>query len=537
MRSLKAAFAMASLATLAGCGSEYDISEVNQKVRADFADSVFTEKESGDKINGTIITKRGDQVTEKVEVEDGVPNGEWVFYFDNGDVEQSLTVVKGNIVGVRTTYCDSNHKQPKSVSDYGPEVRTETDYHCGSGLVIRESRFDSKSNSDVGTQKEWHIVDGKQLPKSIENYNNEGKREGLEESYFKDGRMESSKTWMNGEMDGPFKEYVLYQDGTYRLKAEGIKKGYDTLEEKEYATDTKYPEGTLTHVRAQVAGGGYSDVYLRGLQVNSSFTPGNTPEGQNAQMIYKKVVSVEKPTAKDFENLQYLVETTKINLNDVYGNGYYVGLQGDRLITAASELYYDKLISMGVDPHGTNFDGTNRLQQCLKEARDCSFDHMLRLANDYIAADVKSKSLAGDTYAAGFCRVQGDIRDPRKFDLLGLLLKLDDINQVNTAGWTALHYCASQKDLTGAKMLLQAGADASVKNRDGFTPLQMAFIQPRGNQYSMRWSPEIVKAIGELAKGTTFKFTEPLPLFNKSLKDMFLQNGDIESTRLADSFN
>jgi antitoxin component YwqK of YwqJK toxin-antitoxin module len=538
MKELKiilATWLVVASAMLAGCKSEYDSSEVIQRSQGSAFNDEYTEKKSGDKISGTVVTKRGDKVTRIVEVEDGKPNGDWTSYFDNGKIEQHVTLKAGIIVGVRKTFCENNPDQIKWSEDHSSEIIAYFKFDCTTGLTLEEQY--RKGSTQVGVWKTWTVADGKQIPASVVTYNDEGKKEGVEEKFFKDGRLESSETYKNGDLDGPFKEFVFYDDGKSRLKNEGIKKGFKTIEEKQYQTETTYPEGTLLKQVIPLWDGGYVQADYDKYRVRISKQRGDSQNAKSAAMIWEKVVSTQKPDQKDFENLQYLVESTKVNLNDVYGNGWYTGLQGDHLITTASEENYDMLVSMGLDPNGTNFDGSNRLMQCLMEERKCSFDHMLRLANDYVAAGVKSKTLFGGTTAGYFCSNLTSIRDPRKYELFSLLLKLDDVSQPNNAGWTPLHFCAAQQDLTAAKMLLQAGANASVKNNDGFTPLQMAFVSSRGNQFSLKWTVASVKEVGELAKGTTFNYSDKLPMFNKSLKDIFLENGDAESSKLADSFN
>lgn len=256
-------------------------------------------------------------------------------------------------------------------------------------------------------------------------------------------------------------------------------------------------------------------------------------------MIWKQIVERRNaaPSADELENLKYLLTQSKADLNKSYGHPYYYGPRGYRIVTAAAEGYYDHLISLGLDPKGVDFDGSSRLMRCLED-RECSMTHMIRLANDYIASGLKTKTLGGFTATMLFCMNQHNFRsDPKRFDLLALLIKLDDINAQNFAGNTALHYCMANSDLTAAKMLVDAGANRDVKNLNGVSPLLWAFVTENGSRMNLKWQPTTVQAVGELAQGSKFSFNDKLPLFEKSLNQIFLENGDAASSKAASAFN
>ncbi len=115
--------------------------------------------------------------------------------------------------------------------------------------------------------------------------------------------------------------------------------------------------------------------------------------------------------------------------------------------------------------------------------------------------------------------------------------ELDEINAQNFAGNTALHYCMANSDLTAAKMLVDAGANRDVKNLNGVSPLLWAFVTENGSRMNLKWQPTTVQAVGELAQGSKFSFNDKLPLFEKSLNQIFLENGDAASSKAASAFN
>ncbi|XP_071604874.1 ankyrin repeat domain-containing protein 22 isoform X3 [Heliangelus exortis] len=60
-------------------------------------------------------------------------------------------------------------------------------------------------------------------------------------------------------------------------------------------------------------------------------------------------------------------------------------------------------------------------------------------------------------------------------NLIKMLLRAGvDVNATDFSGSTALHYACEMKNLAVIPLLLEAHADASVKNQDGETPLDIA---------------------------------------------------------------
>lgn len=72
--------------------------------------------------------------------------------------------------------------------------------------------------------KTWTVADGKQFPASVVTYNDEGKKEEVEEKFFKDGRLKLSETYKNGDLDGPFKEFFSMTMASPVLRVKASKK-------------------------------------------------------------------------------------------------------------------------------------------------------------------------------------------------------------------------------------------------------------------------------------------------------------------------
>src|SRR5437773_719712 len=83
---------------------------------------------------------------------------------------------------------------------------------------------------------------------------------------------------------------------------------------------------------------------------------------------------------------------------------------------------------------------------------------------------------AGFNLAAGRSDVADAVIKRDKAALRTLLQQKADVNAVQTDGATALHWAVYEDDIDAVDLLIQAGAKADVKNREGITPLHMASL-------------------------------------------------------------
>src|SRR5215475_12049153 len=61
-----------------------------------------------------------------------------------------------------------------------------------------------------------------------------------------------------------------------------------------------------------------------------------------------------------------------------------------------------------------------------------------------------------------------------------LLQKKADVNAPQVDGTTALHWAVRADDLENADLLIRAGANVSVQNREGVTPMRLAATNANG---------------------------------------------------------
>lgn len=63
----------------------------------------------------------------------------------------------------------------------------------------------------------------------------------------------------------------------------------------------------------------------------------------------------------------------------------------------------------------------------------------------------------------------------RSFDFVDRLLRARaNVNQLERDGWTALHFAAAYGHIAIARLLIEAGADVTIKNNVGLTPIDVA---------------------------------------------------------------
>nr|WP_302329278.1 ankyrin repeat domain-containing protein [Pseudomonas sp. FBF18] len=170
---------------------------------------------------------------------------------------------------------------------------------------------------------------------------------------------------------------------------------------------------------------------------------------------------------------------------------------------------------------------------CLKNAwRDCSdahFDQLLALSN------AKTANLFGNTPLHELCKSNSLTKE--RPELGQRLIASQDINAVNYAGQTALHYCITQRDKTVANALIAAGADLDKADYSGVTPVQLVFLRdPRlGRQKQVSWDAARIQYVGGLLGKSTFNFEAPFPGFDKGLKQLMIEASDAQSAMLVDS--
>lgn len=534
MKKILVVSGMAAL--LAGCGSSYQWDEVTtSKGSKGKPTAIYIDKKTKEPVSGTIIWKEGDTLISEFKVKDGKVQGDWVTHNADGSVAVEAQLDDGQLTGTTTLYCSGAEKKPQQRIVIGDGKQTESQFDCASGLQTREivtvQEEGSKHNGRTLAQSAWRVVDGKQVPAVVSSYakDGSGQLDGVQETYYQTGQLQERKHYNQGKLDGLNEEFVLLDDGTYRLrKTTTYKDGDRDGDLVRYFAHPDWPEKTVEQRETYAAGQdtGKTVIY-RELDVQVLVPYRDVPPSH----FKLKEALAGKPTGHgyvaDVESLKYLLQASAVDLNTP------LIAEDESPIHYVAENAYDMLVELGADPLKATPEGNTRLMMCLKNSwRGCSdahFDQLLALSN------AKTANLFGNTALHEFCKSNSLTKE--RPELGQRLIASQDINAVNYAGQTALHYCITQRDKTVANALIAAGADLDKADYAGVTPMHLVFLRDArlGRPKQASWDAARIQYVGGLLGKSTFSFEAPFPGFDKSLKQLMIEASDAQSAMLVDS--
>jgi antitoxin component YwqK of YwqJK toxin-antitoxin module len=551
---MKKVFVLCALTSaLAGCGkSEYSFEEVsNYTGNVGTPYGVYLERKSGERLNGTVVHKVGDQVLQSFKVTDGVVVGEWRELDQNGKLLVEGQLKNGAFVGPKKTWCKGEFASHlENVTTVYGDRHAEQRYDCASGLQTSDStvipgKDFRTANIRVGAQREWAVINGEQKLTLLETFASDGsgKLEGAVERYDYKGVLKERATYKNGQLDGVRETWWTMTDGSSRpASKESYNAGKKNGESEHYFSGGHWPVGTVEEK------GSYAHDQQTGRWVR--FTPGdvmvrdidNPPDTSPMAMRLWDAAQGQIRSAdwtnevKDLDAFAYLVKGSHIDVNR------RLHYEDSPLITVAADNVYDYLVSIGADPMGRDIKGNTRLMKCLDASSytRCSVEHMVTLAGK---EDLKAHNVYGDTALSLFCQKVDDLQRRRGAGqqseaLFKALLKGSEVNTVAYAGETPLHACMAQRNHTYAQALVAAGANLEARDIDGTTPLAAAFYESydaAGTSHSITWSADRIKFVASFQGQSGFTFDSPVPLFGKSIRQIVLENGDTASAMLIDS--
>ena len=120
-----------------------------------------------------------------------------------------------------------------------------------------------------------------------------------------------------------------------------------------------------------------------------------------------------------------------------------------------------RLAEKGFDVNALSEDGQPALVLAIKEDSDKVVDALLALPQ----LNLEARNAAGES-ALMMAAIRGKLPTMQKLLARGVT--------VNHAGWTPLHYAASQGGLEGIELLLAKDAQINARSPNGTTPLMMA---------------------------------------------------------------
>ncbi|WP_137817869.1 ankyrin repeat domain-containing protein [Pseudomonas sp. 2FG] len=533
---------VAALATtLVGCGSDYTTDEVKTKDDMTFKPtSTYVEKDSGDLVSGRIIKEENGVVVLEFEIADGKVNGAWIERNEKGQVVEVHEMDHGKYTGDSKNYCSGNPEQLISHVNYDNPLMTVKGYDCDTGLqtIERVQRYtlgEKGNGMEVGEQKRWDIKDGKQILRIVERHNTEGMLDGVTEVYWGNGAIQERSNYKNGKQNGTKEFYAQQEDGASKLQTvEKYVDGKLEGEKVEYILSDKWPAETVGGKWLYKDGKRTSSLEITStskmISFNTAFKKDNAAYRQRLQGEFNWATGYN---ITDLEALSYLIDNSGSAINDpLEGDGrtaiHYVPVNG-----------FDMLRNKGADVNLQDGAGKSRLMHCFESnSLRCSPEHMLRLITEFPS---KVTDLYGNSALHYFCMASSaeSYRGKNDSAIMDALIKTQDVNAKNNEGKMALHYCMSlNRDL--AVQLVDAGADLNAKDAAQIAPLQYVFITnphthslARGIQ--IQWDAERIELVSKyVRKGNVDLQNEKFPGFEKSLKQLMIDNGDPQSAMAMD---
>ncbi len=536
MKKLLAVSGVALL--LAGCGSSYDWDEVTTSSGSKGQPTAtYVDKKTKEPISGTITWKEGDTLISEFKVKNGKVQGDWVTHNADGSVAIEAQLDEGELTGTTVVYCPGPDKKPQQKIVIDGKEKSQSQYDCATGLqTALEVEIHTPGKENHGhdlARSAWRIVDGKQVPAALASYakDGSGKLDGVQETYYPTGQVEQRHLYKNGQLDGVSEEFVLLTDGTYRLRQTSLyKDGKRDGDTTRYFAFGNWPEKIVER----------RESYKDGEDLGQSISFENLDVHVNARMndippanykIHSALIGRDSYGGfkADVESLKYLLTESKVDVNE------RLVADEDFPIQQVAENAYDMLVGLGADPLKVSLAGNTRLMMCIKQSyRNCSDEHFSQLM---ALANAKTANLYGNTPLHQVCKTTRFLKE--RPAVVQALIGSQDVNAVNYAGQTALHYCIVQKDKTTANALIQAGADLDKADLAGVTPMQLVFLRdPRPNsQKQLSWDEERVRFVGQWLSKSKFSFETPFAGFDKSLKQLMIEAGDAPSAMLVDSLS
>ena len=138
---------------------------------------------------------RDDQVVEEGDYQDDKKSGKWVFYYNNDKIKHVLTYSANKPNGYAVFYYKNGNKREEGIWKNNRWVG-EYKYYYENGNLRNEWQYNEQGKR-TGVQKYYH--ENGQL--QIEGTWNNGQEAGTITEYYDDGSLKSTRTYNNGKID------------------------------------------------------------------------------------------------------------------------------------------------------------------------------------------------------------------------------------------------------------------------------------------------------------------------------------------------
>ena len=527
LRSFQARHAVTALAytmLLAGCGGTIDSTEVNEGRY--FRDEPTKFKEDGELVTGTVVRKndKGD-VVEETEYKDGFPNGVHREWYDNGQMKREMTEFytgqgRARTQGTSRNWCENGQLKDETTSDENGVATGKVQSWTCSGKLL--NMHTAPEGEFVNGQED---KDGNVVIVQKGNRTKDGKFVGLHQTFSSDqrflGKPLLEETWVNGELDGPYKKWSNMdgspeEEGTYKA---GKKIGTWKRWYSGYETIIDYDIGNFVNPQ-------YAGAFMQAAGIQDRY--GSNMPLQEYRTDAEKIRYYVKEGLVDPKKKIALGGSQQEEFQSQYWTYAYVH-------AAASAL--PVLEELGADPKAIDSFERSRLHYCVASlARDwCSVDEVKRLIGLGLAVDQQDEQgltplteLMRSSY--GYGGVSPEVATPTANALLDAGASPDTVAK---DGMTPLILAVLYKQFDVATKMLEKSKTPNVVTKDGFNLIHIAFLSPMGGQFLLKLDDKTKTFLqAAVAKGVdpNLKAGE-----NGTMKEIALSAGAIDVAQFLSS--
>jgi len=162
----------------------------------------------------------------------GERTGEWVKYYDNGNVRYRGQFENGKEVGVFKFYSMISNSEPIIIKTFSKDSNiAKVAFYSTEGVLESNGEMDGENRVGLWV---FYQKDGKTIV-SEENYKN-GLLDGESKTYYRNGKITETMFYKNGGLEGNLKRFsdegILLDDLNYKNgKLSGLAKYYNTAGE------------------------------------------------------------------------------------------------------------------------------------------------------------------------------------------------------------------------------------------------------------------------------------------------------------------
>ncbi|MEQ8486626.1 MAG: hypothetical protein RIB46_19865 [Pseudomonadales bacterium] len=513
--------ALALLAVGCGGGADIDVTEINAGSVLDNRPAAL--REGGEPVTGTVVEKTAEGlVVKRTEFVDGFPTGLIEEWYPSGQkkTERVLRYVArgprdGGLspAGPSRSWCENGTLQAESDADEQGNPRGVYRTFTCAGAPLTEQTM------PFGPMRRWAEVQGESTTVLIEEGTTRegGGWDGVHKQFHANGNPKLEERWVDGALDGPYQTWhddgAPLESGTYRA---GSKAGRWVVNQRSREVHTEYDPEVFSDPRYTQAFMTAAGIYIStGTALNNA----RSNEDQVRYFIDEGLVDVAKP----------------LNLLQVREGQPFSTTRWTYPYILASTSLLPLLVEHGADPKSADSEGRTRLFYCIYSLgadRFCNGAEARRLIE--LGVPVNHQDASGNTVLHEVVKthvyIGGIVTNEKRLEVGRILMGAGaDPDIANREATTPLMLAVNARQFPLAVEMLDRSKAPAALDANGMNLIHLAFYLPASRQVRFDLSPEVQDFVSRAAaKGVDAR----APLGESgTLKDIAEQVGAIEVAR------